>query len=507
MVKFMEIMNIVNNVIKMTFVNICTYLIFIKLINYKHNNIKKTAIILAFSLAEEIISIILVQYIGKTINMAIMYLVHSVVVAKVTDNKIKYSIIVVLIALTITYLIYLVAIILSSIVLKVIIKDLQKDSIFILFIAIVIELILIHGLFKIKRFKNGIAFLQNSKAIDNIGIIGFALIGATILIYSIVGKSNSVVYHTYLFVGIIIETICMTIWISKKITKYYKQKLKEQTIEELENEIVEKNEEINKVIAENEKIATINHKYSNRIQALEKFSHKIASNPKIIEAMKTEFGEEFTTIQKQIETLSEEFSNETSKIVKQKETLEKTGIFGIDNILEYMKGEAEKDNIKFNLKINGNINYMVEKVIKQSKLETLLGDHIKDAIIAIKSSNNSYRNILVIIGIIENCYEICIYDTGIEFEIETLLKLGLETITTHKDTGGTGIGFMTTFEILKDTKASLIIEEKHPMNDTDYTKAVIIRFDGKNEYKIYSYRADEIKKQKKDNRIIVQNIL
>lgn len=504
MVKFMEIMNIVNNVIKMTFVNICTYLIFIKLINYKHNNIKKTAIILAFSLAEEIISIILVQYIGKTINMAIMYLIHSIVIARVTDNKIKYSIIVVLIALTITYLIYLISIILSSIILKIFIRGIQENSIIILFVGIIIENILIYEIFKIKRFKNGVAFLKDTEKVNNIGLIGFALIGFAMLIYSTLGIHR---FTKYIVVGIIIETICMTIWISKKITKYYKQKLKEQTIEELENEIVEKNEEINKVIAENEKIATINHKYSNRIQALEKFSHKIASNPKIIEAMKTEFGEEFTTIQKQIETLSEEFSNETSKIVKQKETLEKTGIFGIDNILEYMKGEAEKDNIKFNLKINGNINYMVEKVIKQSKLETLLGDHIKDAIIAIKSSNNSYRNILVIIGIIENCYEICIYDTGIEFEIETLLKLGLETITTHKDTGGTGIGFMTTFEILKDTKASLIIEEKHPMNDTDYTKAVIIRFDGKNEYKIYSYRADEIKKQKKDNRIIVQNIL
>lgn len=53
----------------------------------------------------------------------------------------------------------------------------------------------------------------------------------------------------------------------------------------------------------------------------------------------------------------------------------------------------------------------------------------------------------------------CIYDSGIEFELETLKKLGLERITTHKKTGGSGIGFMTTFETLKECKASLIIEE------------------------------------------------
>ena len=168
-----------------------------------------------------------------------------------------------------------------------------------------------------------------------------------------------------------------------------------------------------------------------------------------------------------------------------------------------MQEEAENKGIKFEAKISGSINYLIEKIIDQSRLETLLGDHIKDAIIAIEHSTNTYKRILVTIGIIDDCYEIRIYDTGIEFEIETLLKLGTEAITTHKETGGSGIGFMTTFETLKETKASLVIEEKQPMNNTDYTKIVAIRFDGKSEYRIKSYRAEKIKKQRKDNRIII----
>ena len=48
---------------------------------------------------------------------------------------------------------------------------------------------------------------------------------------------------------------------------------------------------------------------------------------------------------------------------------------------------------------------------------------------------------------------------------------------------------MTTFETLSKTKGSLIIEEKHPMNNADYTKVIKIRFDNKNEYRINSYRA------------------
>ena len=50
-------------------------------------------------------------------------------------------------------------------------------------------------------------------------------------------------------------------------------------------------------------------------------------------------------------------------------------------------------------------------------------------------------------------------DTGVDFEIDTLVKLGLEAVTTNEDRGGTGTGFMTTFETMKETKASLIITE------------------------------------------------
>ena len=62
---------------------------------------------------------------------------------------------------------------------------------------------------------------------------------------------------------------------------------------------------------------------------------------------------------------------------------------------------------------------------------------------------------------------------------------------------------MTTFETLRKTKGSLIIEEEYPMNNVDYTKVIKIRFDNKNEYRRNSYRAEEIRKQNKDERILI----
>lgn len=501
----METIYIINKIAKISIINIFTYMVFIKLINYKDNNLRKTSIMLIFSIIESIIGRMFTNYIVLPV-IIVIYLIHSFISAKVTNNKFQYSIIITYISLTITYILYIISIVISSFVLKLIQPNIGIESIEILIFAAFTELIILYLLSKVKRFKNGVSFLQDKKKISNIGIVGFAFIGITFIIFSLFEPSREKQVKNYLTIGILIEAVCITIWIRRKITKYYKQKIKEKTIEELENEIKLKDQKINKILKENQEIATINHKYSSRIKALEKFTAEILEKPKLVEKMKEEFGTEFGEIQATIKKISEEYTKEINEKIKTSNKMVKTENFGIDNILEYMKEEAERNNISFNLIINGNIQYMVEKIINQSKLETLLCDHIKDAIIAIKSSDNIYKSIQVEMGLGVKCYEICIYDSGIEFEIETLLKLGTETITTHKATGGSGIGFMTTFETLKETKASLIIEERHTMIDTDYTKAIKIRFDGKNEYRIYSYRAKQIKNQNSGRKVIIENI-
>lgn len=497
----METIDIINEILKVSFINILTYFVFIKLVNYKNNNNIKTCIIIGGSIIEACIEYLLMKHVPILPKIIIMYYIYGCLIANVTKNKTQYSIMLTFISLTITYLIYLISIILAGILVKTLNLNISKNHILILFITVLIETIILYAIFKIKRIRNGIAFLQDPEKVNNVGIIGMIFIGIVLIIYSII---QDTIHTRYIFWGMVIEFICVCIWVNKKITTYYKQKLKERTIEELESEIKERDEEINKILEENKEIATINHKYSNRIKSLENFSHQIMSKPELVEKMETEFGEDFINFEKQINNISEEYTKEIEEKIQHKNHLEKTGIFGIDNILEYMSNEAIKNNIKFNLKIYEDIQYMIENIIDQSKLETLLGDHIKDAIIAINSSENTYKELLVEIGEIENCYQVCIYDTGIEFEINTLLNLGLKAITTHKLTGGSGIGFMTTFETLKATKASLIIEERHPIDDKDYTKAVRIKFDGKHEYRICSYRSKEIQNKKKDTRIIIE---
>lgn len=425
-------MGIINDIIQISCINLITYFVFIKLLNYKNSNFKSNVIMVMCSIVEAVSLTYLLKVITSLPSIIIIYCIQGINMSLITKIKVKKSVIVTFISLSIVYLIYIMSIVPISIIMKLINKNILKENIIIPILAFIMEYVILHFLFKMKRFKNGIPFLKNEEKVNNIGIIGVIFIGIVLIIYSIIPNTT----HTrYIFVGLSIEAICLFIWIKKKITKYYKQKLKEQTVADLQNEIKEKDNKINEILEENKAIATINHKYSSRIKALEEFSSKVVSKPELVEKMKTEFGEDYTAFAAQIKRISQEYSNEMKTKVTKENAIPKTGIFGIYTLLEHMSTEATKSNISLDVKINASINYMVEDIISESALETLLGDHIKDAIIAINCSNNTNRRILVVISIVDKCYEINFYDTGIEFEIDTLIKLGKEQITTHKETG------------------------------------------------------------------------
>ena len=183
--------------------------------------------------------------------------------------------------------------------------------------------------------------------------------------------------------------------------------------------------------------------------------------------------------------------------------LTKTNRDKIDSMLKYMQSECVKNKIDFQLQVNGNIHHMVNKYIKKEDLEILIADMIKNAIIAINHSENTNKSILVRLGLIDGFYSLYIYDSGIEFGIDTLINLGIKPSTTHADDGGTGMGLLNTFDTLKKYKASLFIEEYGKTVEDDFTKVIKIIFDDETEYKIKSYRKKEIEEKDVNKKIIL----
>ncbi len=481
---------IIDAMIKTPIINILIYIVF-----YRINGEKVNAKIAIIGATTQSICYIFMKIILNN-NFLVMilfsYCVQIIFMKMCTKDKRKSIITSGIISNVIVYVVFLISLLIELIPKQILkINNQTIDMI----LTLLLETILISIFINMKRIRKGISFLKDPMENEYLCIIMMSISSVIIFAYCMFGSSDEYWVNNTFFV-ILTLFIIMIVLIQKTLTLYYKQKLLAQNIEEYKAAIASKDAEIKSLSEEKYKISKLNHEFYNRQKAL---IHKVEE----IINMNTEAAEELD-LSKQINDLTKEYTDK-AKEIKTLDKLQSTGITEIDDMFKYMQSECKSKNIQFNLQINGNIYHMINNKIAQNKLVTMIGDHLRDAIIAIEFSENSFKSILAILGENNGIYEFCVFDTGIEFKIDTLLKLGLEPATTHKDSGGTGIGFMTTFETMSETKASLIINEMHEMNNTDYTKSITIRFDGKNEYRIKSYRSDEIKKKLKDNRIIIEN--
>lgn len=271
--------------------------------------------------------------------------------------------------------------------------------------------------------------------------------------------------------------------LKKTFILYQKQKLQLKTLKEYEQELKEKDKKINNLLSEESKFVKANHEFYNRQEALKNKLMNLKNTDK-------NFTEEYGEILSRIDTISDEYKKATTNSYIEHE-LPKCGIEELDDMFNYMQSECIKNNIEFIFKLNGNVHSLINNIIPKERLETLIGDLIRNSIIAINNSNNKFRSIIAIIGIKNEYYEFCVYDSGIEFELNTLLKLGIQKASTHLDSGGTGIGFITTFETLKLCNSSLIITELPPEKGP-YTKSITILFNNKFEYIINTYRSTKL---------------
>ena len=476
-----------------------TYYCYKKISNLKKNDLKILIKVFMISIFLAFICSYIKFFINSFLSTIIFCFLYGCILGVITKSKLGYSLLLTIIA----YAISLICLGLSVIIEFIPYNLLQIKNNFInLFIILILQMGLIYGLFKIKRFKNGFDFLNKKSNNDFTDIIVIYISITIIFLYCLLGTIFDGIEEVRknLLITFVILGFTMLVMIQKTLTMYYKQKLLENTLKEYKEELNAKQNEIENLKNEKFKISKITHEFYNRQKALELLVKQNINNDSKIQ--KSNVSKNVLNI---INSLTEEYSEEFNSI-KELPKLESTGITEIDSMFKYMQNECNKNNIEFKLKIIGNIHPLINNIIPKNKLETLIGDHIRDAINAVNAINTENKEILVILGIKNKKYELAIHDTGIDFTIETLLKLGKEAVTTNSNKGGSGIGFLTTFETLKQTKASLIITEQNPNKERYYTKSVTIRFDGKNQYKICSYRADEIKKLSTGKRILIEKI-
>ncbi len=328
---------------------------------------------------------------------------------------------------------------------------------------------------RIKRFRNGFAFYQNK---DNFGL-GLVLSGFIVTVLLIVNSERvSDNLLTAFIIGVFISLVGLVIWIRKSISNRYTENLRKKELVKFENDIAQKDDTIRKLNNSNAYLSKIVHRDNHLIGSLQYSIKNALDNQQDLSEIKATLSDMLTMFEQRSELITKEQA--------ELKILPSTGISMIDGALANMLVKANAHNISFDVSIHDDIYYLVNNIISLTQLETLLCDHIKDAVIAVESSKISNGRILVTFAKKNGIFEISVSDNGHEFDIDVLAKLGIERITTHKDSGGSGIGFMTSFETLNQTGCSLIINEFE--NKIPFSKSIIFRFDGQKNFIISTYR-------------------
>jgi len=329
-------------------------------------------------------------------------------------------------------------------------------------VLFVLLVIFVNYTFKIRRLKKGILFWESKDAVW-VGVIWSVLIMVTstmcmlfLKLYSDVRNLTILYYFLLIIINIFLAGLYF--WWRSHTTAVYQQKLKDD------------------IIGENEK------QIKNLAESNEILSKTIHRDNKLIPALAMYVAEkEDDEIKDKIAELNEIIKERNEMLIKdarENKTLPSTGIVRIDAILNYMLLKATENDMDFDLVISGSLVDVIGNIISKQNLETLLADLIENAINA--TLDGDYRRILVVIGMVDGCFEITVKDSGVPFPAEVLADLGKKKVTSRAGKGGSGIGYMMIFEIFRECGASFGIVECGG-DVYCFTKEVKVRFDGKGE--------------------------
>lgn len=407
-----------------------------------------------------------------------MILLIGIFTSIITAKSFDLALTTVIISIGISYGLYFISSLISAFLVMLILQS--EHNMLMTFISIIIQFFLVTLLFRIKRLSYGIPFLLYKST----GALGLIISGLILIAFIFIGDEATDDYQVvYLLAGGIFCVVGLILWWRRGLTSLYRKRIKERNINEHEKIITEKDEEIRKLKENNDFMSKLIHRDNKLL-------------PSMYEAVKILFNNDSDNQKEESKKILDHIDhlmNERKGLIIQNRLeanhLPTTKDNLIDGTMIFMYEKAREREIDFKLIVNESIEKLTE-IITSLKLETLIADLIENAIIATKENDN--KKILVTIDKSEGFYVLSIQDSGIPFERDTLENLGLKKSSTHLDNGGSGIGYMTIFEILCETKACLIITEYNPIQQ-GFTKSVSVRFDNKSRF---IFESGGVRKQK-----------
>lgn len=466
---------------KYFFIIICCLYVYRKLLNI---NFSKKLIFNIFIFA--ITSSLIANFIRTTIaplTLITIFVLTTFFTYIVYKKSFKITLSFSVISIVISYILFLIALVITSPLNYLIFLKIHRSMIsnFVSsFIFGSFQLLFSFLLFRIKRFKNGVPFLEKKTFSD----IGTSICIFLLLIASLfyINNDNLMFFALLIFI-VICSSVVILLWWRSLITNSYLEKLNKRENERYEKTIETQQEEIDKLKLHNDALAKIIHKDNKLIPAMELAVKEFLCNASLDNSELTTTA---NSLIKQLEALASERKGIINRYELSSKTLTKTGVGSTDAVMKYLLHRANEANILFDLTVTGNIRYLISSIISENDLNTLISDLGENALIAAKEAGKG--SVFITLGIDGEDYCLSIYDNGPYFNADVIKNLGKSRYTTHILTGGSGIGLMTTFELLRKYNASFEIDENivHEV----FKKCVSVRFDSCSRLRIKSSREE-----------------
>ena len=452
--------------LKYFFIILCSIYIFVKLQNITFSKLQKAIYLFLAIPLTFIVYLTRDNYIHLTLIIIICLLtVIFYLFCKIPiTNAFSFT----TISVGISYLTYIISSFITAPAAYILFSRLDNSTLNIIsfFFIGIFQTVLCLLLFKIKRFKKGIAAYK-SKLTSDLGV----LISLSLLLLASLfnNEKNPYFIGTIILFCVIIIGLLLLFWWKKHIKNIYLEKVYKRNVEILEKSLAEQQEINQKLKQSNDELSSIIHRDNKLIPAMESAVEEIlaCSSP-------DEQKEKSQALLSKLKAMSSERSTILTDYENLHKTLAQTGIFSIDASLKYLMKRANKDNVSFDLSVTCDIKESAKDLICENDLNTLILDLGENALIAVREAKK--RTVLVVLGTENESFIISVYDSGITFEKKVIDNLGKRRITTHKKTGGSGIGLMTTAQLLRKHNASFVIDEN--VDSESYTKKVSVIFDG-----------------------------
>lgn len=337
----------------------------------------------------------------------------------------------------------------------------------------IFEIIAIILFFRIRRFRSGIPNINKKNEIHILVLLCFGII-----VLMTFGESHISLNITFITIFIIfLSSFVVYFEIKKNIKQTYLNTLHTQERDQLELLLHSKEDEILALKKDVDNLSKMIHKDNKLI-------------PAFMTAVEDLYLQNKNSKSDQLLQELHHFMHDRNYTLnyqnKGDDNLQKTGIASIDYVMKYLHLRAMNENILFRVAITTEPFSLTDSSCHQHDLRTLLADLGENAIHAVSNNENSL--VYVELGFQEDILFLSVYDTGHYFDYEVLKNIGKSRFTTRLKNGGSGIGLMQTMEILNRYQASFQLKEFTA--DSDYSKAIHIRFDSRNKREICSDRSE-----------------